>query len=336
MHIMRRSFSKIQSESFLIGILHLIGLLCLYKDLDKKRGHPYVYPTTVMLRCFVVRIWLRIPSNNCLHQYFEIDMPYNQKVMGACGLHCLPDRRTFDRRFKVLPIKNVIARMGNIFLLEGLVDTTTASVDSSLLKAGGPVWHKSSMKKKILPISGIDTDARWGFSKTRGWVFGYKLHISCSTGDLVVPLSADYTTANISDNCSYRSLVVPIAGFVENVAADPAYDDCELYRFTNDACVARLVCPIKKYDSTPPQRIELVKFYNSKEGQAIYSTRKISVEPLFEILKDTFGIGTLPVRGFEMSASLVLSCVFVYQLAVYYNCITGNDRPRCVRRMLGN
>jgi hypothetical protein len=24
--------------------------------------------------------------------------------------------------------------------------------------------------------SGIDTDARWGFSHGKGWVFGYKLH----------------------------------------------------------------------------------------------------------------------------------------------------------------
>jgi hypothetical protein len=74
-----------------------------------------------------------------------------------------------------------------------------------------------------LPISGIDTDTRWGFSKSKGWVFGYKMHISCSTGYLVVSLSADYTTANISDNMSYRYLVVPIAGFVENVAADPPH-----------------------------------------------------------------------------------------------------------------
>jgi len=336
MHIVRRSFSKIKTDSILIGILHLIGLLCLYTDDDKKRGHPYVYPTTVILRCFVVRIWMRIPSVNSLHYYLSIDDTYHRRICNACGLDNLPDRRTFDRRFKILPIRQMIAKMGNVFFLESLVDTDTASVDSSLLKARGPVWHKSSMKKKILPISGIDTDAMWGFSKTKGWVFGYKLHISCSTGKLVVPLSADYTTANISDNIPYRSLVVPIAGFVENVAADPAYDDGKLYRFTNDTCVARLVCPIKRYKNTPQERLELVEFYNSKEGQMVYSTRKISVEPLFEILKDTFGIGTLPVRGFEMSASFVLSCVFVYQLIVYYNCITCNDRPRCVKRMLGN
>jgi hypothetical protein len=336
MHIKRRFLSKIKSESFLIGILHLIGLLCLCNDNDKKRGHPYIYPTTVMLRCFVVRIWMRIPSVNALHYYLSIDDSYHRRICNACGLDNLPDRRTFDRRFKVLPIRQMIAKMGNIFFLEGLVDGTTASVDSSLLKARGPVWHKSSMKKKILPISGIDTDARWGFSKSKGWVFGYKLHISCSTGSLVVPLSADYTTANISDNMSYRYLVVPIAGFVENVAADPAYDDGELYRFTNDACVARLVCPIRKYKNTPQERLELVEFYNSKEGQCIYGTRKVSVEPLFECLKDAFGISVLPVRGFENTRSYVLMCVLVYQLAVYYNCVTGAKNPRCIKRMLGN
>ncbi|MGI0093658.1 MAG: hypothetical protein ACREA8_06100, partial [Nitrosotalea sp.] len=86
MHIKRRSSSKIKSESFLIGILRLIGLLSLYNDADKKRGRPYVYPTGTMLRCYVVRIWMRIPSNNCLHHYFSIDLSYNRKVMIACGL----------------------------------------------------------------------------------------------------------------------------------------------------------------------------------------------------------------------------------------------------------
>ncbi|MDE1862736.1 MAG: hypothetical protein KGI33_07480, partial [Thaumarchaeota archaeon] len=84
------------------------------------------------------------------------------------------------------------------------------------------------------------------------------LHVSCSTGDLVVPLSADYTTANVPDNQSYRPLVYPIAGFVDNVAADPAYDDGELYRFSSDVCAARLACPIKRYRNTPQERLELV------------------------------------------------------------------------------
>jgi hypothetical protein len=29
------------------------------------------------------------------------------------------------------------------------------------------------MQKNVVPYSGIDTDARWGKSRTKGWVFGY-------------------------------------------------------------------------------------------------------------------------------------------------------------------
>jgi hypothetical protein len=107
--------SKIPTESFLIGILYLIGLLSLYRDNDKKRGRPYVYPTTVILRCYIIRIWMRIPSNNCLHQYLAVDSKHNQKIRRACGLYTLPDRRTFDRRFKVLPVGSMVDTMGERF-----------------------------------------------------------------------------------------------------------------------------------------------------------------------------------------------------------------------------
>ena len=52
--------------------------------------------------------------------------------------------------------------MGNRFLSEQMADGITVSIDSTLLKANGPVWHKSDMKQNRLPIAGIDTDARWG------------------------------------------------------------------------------------------------------------------------------------------------------------------------------
>ena len=45
------------------------------------------------------------------------------------------------------------------------------------------------MEKGEVPRSGIDTGARWGYSHTKkGWVFGYKLHITSTTGELVLPL----------------------------------------------------------------------------------------------------------------------------------------------------
>lgn len=60
--------------------------------------------------------------------------------------------------------------MGNLFVKERrLVDPYIVAIDSTLLKAKGHLWHKSSMKKGIIPRSGIDdTDARWGFSHSKG------------------------------------------------------------------------------------------------------------------------------------------------------------------------
>ncbi len=76
--------------------------------------------------------------------------------------------------------------MGNLFVTDRLVDSSISAVDSTLMKAKGPVWHKSSMEKGIVPCSDIDTDARWGYSHTKGWVFGYKLHLTSTTGKIVV------------------------------------------------------------------------------------------------------------------------------------------------------
>ena len=323
--------SKILCESFLIGVLYLVGTLSLYEDAI-RRGRPYVYPTILMIQLFIIKSWMRIPSNNTLY-YFLFIKPYNDKLLRVCKLNKIPNRRTIDRRFKDLPISQIISTMGNLFLSEELVSRESASVDSTMLKASGPIWHKSDIKKNRLPIAGIDTDAKWGFSKSKGWIFGYKLHMSCSTGNLIVPLSANLTTANVHDSKPYKKLTESLAGLIQNILCDPAYDDGSLYKSTNNYGM-RLICPIKKYYSTPPERLKLVEFYNSEEGQELYSQRKISIEPLFEYLKDTFNIRILPVKEFANVKSFVLICVLVYQLAVYYNCITKVENPRIVKRML--
>jgi len=323
--------NKILCESFLIGVLYLVGMLSLYEDAI-RRGRPYVYPTILMVQLFIIKSWMRIPSNNTLY-YFLFIKTQSDELLKVCKLNKIPDRRTIDRRFQVLPIDKIIGRMGNLFLSEKLVGNSSASIDSSMLKAVGPVWHKSDIKKNHLPIAGIDTDAKWGFSKSKGWVWGYKLHMSCSTGKLIIPLSACISTANVHDSRPYEKLIDSFAGLVQNILCDPAYDNGTLYKSSKSNGV-RLICPIKKYHSTPPDRMKLVKFYNSTKGQKLYSQRKISIEPLFEILKGAFNIRNLSVKGFANVQSFVLICVLVYQLAVYYNCITKVENPRIVKRML--
>ena len=324
------------SESFLIGILCLIGLIPWPIPAEKRRGRPYVYSPLVILRCFIVRIWMRLPSNNALHSFLSIDRPFNGRIVRACGLHRLPDRRTLDRRFRRISsdVRSRIDSMGRLFVDERLVDPYIACVDSTMLRArNGLVWHKKQMDEGVVPYSGIDTEARWGKSRTKGWVYGYKLHLSCSTGSLIIPLSAEFTTANAQDNLVYGRITSSLRG-VRYVDGDEGYDDWDLYELSRQRGF-ELVCPISRYESTPPERVELAHFYESELGQLVYSWRMRSIEPLIEQIKDVFGIDPLPVRGFERAMSIVLLSVLLFQVTVYYNHLTG--RPaREIKHMLGS
>jgi len=109
---------------------------------------------------------------------------------------------------------------GYLFVREKIIDPYIVAIDSTLLKAKGHIWHKSSMIKGIIPHSGIDTDARWGFSHTKGWIFGYKLHMISSTGSLIVPLTADFTQADVQDNQMYSAITSSLPEGIRYMAAD--------------------------------------------------------------------------------------------------------------------
>lgn len=272
-----------------------------------------------MLRCFIVRVWLRMPSNNALHAYLSIDCSYNARVMAACGLHRLPDRRTLDRRFRSISsdVSSRIDSMGRLFVDEKLLDPYTVCVDSTMLRARkGLVWHRKQMEKNVVPYSGIDTEARWGKSRTKGWVYGYKLHLSCSTGSLIVPLSAGFTAASVQDNQVYGRITSSLRG-VRYADGDEGYDDTDLYELSKE------------------RGFDLVHLYESELGQTVYSWRMRSIEPLIEQIKDAFGVDPLPVRGFEKTRSLVLLSVLLFQATVYYNHKTRRP-PRTLKHMLGS
>ncbi len=93
----------------------------------------------MILRCFVVRIWFRIDSNNALHTFLIMDCcQYSSKLAIACGLVSIPcSRRTFDRRLKTMStdVKERISTMGCLFVaIDGLADPSITAIDSTLLK----------------------------------------------------------------------------------------------------------------------------------------------------------------------------------------------------------
>src|SRR4051794_40161733 len=110
-----------------------------------------------------------------------------------------------------------------------------------------------------------------------GWIFGYKLHLISSTGSTIVPLAADFTTANVQDNQLYNPMTASSSSFSSLFTEETCfmignseYDDQKLC----DLSINRgfeLVCTVQRYEHTPTDRLELVQFYESELGQAIYS-----------------------------------------------------------------
>jgi hypothetical protein len=148
----------------------------------------------------------------------------------------------------------------------------------------------------------------WGFRRTSGWIFGYKLHITSSTGSLIVPLSADFTQADVQDNQMYPIITSSLPQGVCYMAADSGYDDDhKLYDLSIDRRGFELVCPVSEiYNHTSSDRLQLIELYESELGQAIYSWRSISIEPLIEHIKGVFKIDPLPIRGYQKATAIVL------------------------------
>ena len=158
-----------------------------------------------------------------------------------------------------------------------------------------------------------------------------------STGSIIVPLRADFTTANVHDNLMYAPMMISPGCICKDTCymiGDSGYDDHKFYDFSTNRGF-ELVCPVQRYEHTPIiNRLQSIEFYESDLGQEIYSRRSKSIEPLIEHLKHVFRIDPLPVRGYHMAAGLVLLSVLVYQILVYHNVKTGLRRPKLIKHLL--
>jgi hypothetical protein len=69
-----------------------------------------------------------------------------------------------------------------------------ASIDSTVLRANGGVWHKKHREQGVVSHTSIDTEAAWTKSGWHGWVYGWKLHLIATVAAVWIPLAAALTT----------------------------------------------------------------------------------------------------------------------------------------------
>jgi hypothetical protein len=222
--------------------------------------------------------------------------------------------------------------LGRRLIVHGIANPKVTAVDKSMVKARGPLWHKKDRKKGIVPdrLRNVDKDSEWGYSRYKGWVQGYAIHLLCSAtpGFVPVPLDADAATANVPENRIFEPMINHLHNDTKYIVADSGYDDRKLtetceFRKHNKYITRRLIVPMETYQHTASHRLPYIRFFKSKRGQHLFRLRKITVEPMFDILKSLFSLETVWMKGKSNVQPLLLLCVFAYQLLLLFNFVNG-------------
>lgn len=309
----------------------LISLTSGFRWIERHgcRGRPYVYKTKTVVNAFIVMVYFRLKSVRSLAR-FLISHSYWAR---ACGFaNQIPNYRTLTRRLSVLdkPAVYFAAFVIRILAKHHLISLQVISTDSSLCEALGKATHKNHPEMKP-----TDTDARWGWSESRDWVFGYKLHLTSTVlmpGKTLVPLAWETTSANHHDSKLFIPLMEKTAILgelshrkIHYSLGDKGYDINQNYYFCHDHTF-RLVTPVRRFKNRTEISLKerCKKFVDSPKGKIIYQ-RRADNERLYAQLKDLFLIDPLPVTGYAKVNGYLSIVNLAYLLGVLYNHLNGRS-----------
>jgi len=289
-----------------------------------KRGRPCIYSVKSIAIFFHAMLLKRITRFKTMHN-FLVNTPSLALSLGF--KERIPDRTTLSRRFKTLYgfVKEQIRHMGDVLVSTKITASTLCSVDSTMHRACGNIWHKKHKNSNFIPpkLRNIDRDADWGKSEYKGWVYGYKTHLisTSSFHKTPVPLYCEITPANNSDCPTAKGIFRSFwPAKMKYLLADKGYDDTTLRNVCQKA-KAVLITPMKRYGNMRPERKRWLTFYRSKIGRKKYSQRTKTIEPLFGHFKGLFDIEKLVMKGLQNVRTFLSLCVWIYQALIYYNFI---------------
>lgn len=271
----------------------------------------------------------RLTSVRSLARFLE----QHPEIAKACGLsEKLPSYRTLARRFKTLDsvVISFARQVLQVLIKYQLIDLAVIATDSTLLEAKGRKAHKN--KPEIVPS---DPDARWGWSRTRGWVFGYKLHLTSTVlgKGTLVPLCWEVTSANRHDTTQFIPLMEEATFLAEisnegiNISlADNGYDYNGNYYWCDERTI-NLITPVRRFKnrSEIPLKEKVKKFVDSSQGKKLYQRRGDN-ERLIGQLKEVYLLDPLPVMRKENVIPYLSLVNLAYLLGVLYNHLNGRSQ----------
>ena len=304
-----------------------LGVIDALRYSEPKRvGRPYVYSTKVIIKLFLVMVYYRLNSVRSLAR-FILQHP---ELAKACGLNQLfPCYRTLTRRFKQLdePILMFVNRLIRKLISKRIIRLAILATDGSLLKAKGK--EQPLRRPDIIPA---DKEARWGYSLTRGWVWGYKLHLISTVKPGIVPLRWLITTANFQEGPRFIGLAKGIVELAKSTSkkikaflGDSSYEGKQIYQWSKKEQKINFICPIKDGKFKHPrskERKRRLKLFKTKRIKRVFK-RRADIERLFSQLKELFSIDPLPVIGLKNVATYLNLTCLAYLAAIYYNYSNG-------------
>jgi Transposase DDE domain len=312
-------------DTVLVMLVKLVDRIPVPAPPPRRRGHPIVYSDRLFLKALVIMIVRRLGHVHELLGVLAEPTPEMQTLRALLTEQGrFPCRRTFERRLAAIPA-TLPAQIGclgrSLVELLALWQTCAraAAIDSTVLRAKGGVWHKKDRLAGVVPHTSIDTEAGWTKSGWHGWVYGWKLHVVCTVGEVWLPLAADLTAAPEADNVCAPALIRELPLELRFLLGDQHYRDPDL-----EALCALRNCRLIVPKGGPYPHTDA----GVEVRRVLHKTRSVTMENFNEQFKGIFDTHqAVPTRGLIATRRFALGAIFVYQLTVLHRYQQGAD-PR--------
>ncbi|HGE72019.1 TPA: hypothetical protein ENX78_14365 [Candidatus Poribacteria bacterium] len=310
-------------EDYITFLMRLLDEFDLHNK-TRKVGHPYVYENRSFICFFAVMTLKRCFAFKAMYRWLSIHSEESKKL----GFPKIPTRATISRRYKAL--YNVIQQFVHFIAdwaspLGEEFSTEIVYEDKSLFKARGPVWHKKDMQNKHIPekLRNLDTDATWSKSAYHSWVFGYGLHITCTSSGFPIMLEVDTASVGEQDVMNRKEKDI-LSANIGYLIGDDGYTNFQRTKeYAREGLL--LVTPALHANGKEGQAYH--RFIEQPFIKALLQKRKTVIEPLFDLISGLLGTESnhkqLPLKGKLNVRSFLAFGVLLTQLALLMNNIYG-------------